>query len=276
MSSARNGLVVAVMMLGSWTKAADRPVIVPITLQGQFPVVTVKINGIDVPLIFDLGNASALALTQDAIDRTHATQTGKSSRSMDLKGNIVQVPKFNIGRLQIGDAVFTDFVADLDVHDPTYQASQVGQQGFLGTGLLKKYNLVIDYGQRTLTFVPPVSVSGQADICRGTPVPFSPAWHGEPAVEAETDFGRATVFLDTGSPTSAISKRLAMKRNPPAPGDTSTSARLVIAGTDFGPLQFAVEDMDPRIGFDGIIGYNFLIRHVVCVNFRDERLLIQK
>ena len=61
--------------------AADRPVVVPIKLLGSFPVVTVNIDGNDVPLVFDSGNPGSVALTQAVIDRVKAVPTGETSKA---------------------------------------------------------------------------------------------------------------------------------------------------------------------------------------------------
>jgi hypothetical protein len=115
MSSTCNGVVAAVMMLGSWvSSAANRVVTVPMELRGHFPVVTVNINGIDVPLTFGSGNAAAIALSQAALDRVKAVPSGQTSRTMDLKGNIFETRKFKTARLEIGGVVFTDVVANLE------------------------------------------------------------------------------------------------------------------------------------------------------------------
>ena len=270
-------LAMLVTTFGSWSSAAaDRPVVVPIRLLGNFPVVIVNIDGNDVPLVFDSGNSGSVALTQAAIDRVKALPTGETSKGMDPKGNTLDYPKFKIPRLQIGTAVFTDVIGELDVHDPSYQATQVGQQGFLGTSLLKGYRVVLDYPHRRMTLVPAGSTKDQSAGCKGTAVPFSPAWHGEPAAEADIDLGRLTVWWDTGTPTSILSKRFAEAALSHQAGDTVTSKRLALGGTDFGPLQFELEDLTLPPGFDGLIGYNFFAHHVVCMDFPGSRLLIQR
>ena len=256
--------------------AADRPVVVPIKLLGSFPVVTVNIDGNDVPLVFDSGNPGSVALTQAVIDRVKAVPTGETSKGMDAKGNVIEYPKFKIPRLQIGSATFTNVIAELNVHDPSYQATQVGQQGFLGTSLLKGYKLVLDYPHRTMTLVTLGSTNGQSAGCKGTAVPFSPAWHGEPAAEADIDLGRLTVWWDTGAPTSMPSKRFTEAARSKQSGDTVLSNRLTLGGIDFGPLQFGVEDLSLPPGFDGFIGHNFFAHHIVCMDFPGNRLLIQR
>jgi hypothetical protein len=261
---------------GSWSSsAADSPVVVPIKLLGNFPVVTVNIDGNDVPLVFDSGNSGSVALTQAVIDRVKALPIGETFRAMDAKGNVIEHPKFKIPRLQIGTVVFTDIIGELDVHDPSYQATQVGQQGFLGTSLLKGYKVVVDYPHRRIMLIPSGSTKDRSAGCKGTAVPFSPAWHGEPAVEADIDLGRLTLWWDTGTPTSILSKRFTETARSHQSGDTVTSKRLALGGADFGPLQFELDDLSLPPGFDGLVGYNFFAHHVVCMDFPGKRLLIQ-
>src|SRR3979409_1996126 len=114
-------LAMLVAAFDSGSSAADRPVVVPIKLVSNFPFVTVTIDGNDVPLVFDSGDSGSVALTQAVIDRVKAMPTGETSRGMDAKGNVIEHPKFKIHHVQIGTAVFTDVIAELDVHDPSYQ-----------------------------------------------------------------------------------------------------------------------------------------------------------
>jgi hypothetical protein len=268
---------VAVTMIGWYGSVTAGPaVVVPITLKSHFPILTANINGHDVPLIFDSGNAATIAISQAVVDRVHAMPSGQTSRTMDIKGNVFENPKFTIARLQIGSAVFTNIVVDLDVHDPSYAATQVGQQGMLGASLFKEYKIVLDYRHRRMTLVPPNSTKDESVACKGISVPFLPASDGDPTVMADTDIGRPTMFFDTGAPASILSKQFAETARPPTSGNTLTSKRFVLSGTDFGPLHFTLEELDSSLGFDGFIGYDFLARHVVCMDFPGRRLLIQE
>jgi len=272
---AKGLIILAASIFALDCAATDRPVVVPIRLLGSFAVVTVNVDGNDVPLVFDSGSSGSVSLTQAAIDRVQALPTGETSRGMDAKGNVIQYPKFKFHRIRIGTALFQEVIGELDVHDPSYQATQVGQQGFLGTALLKGYKVVLDYRHRRMTLISLGSTKDQSAGCKGTPVPFSPAWHGEPAAEAHIDLGRLTVWWDTGAPTSVLSKRFTEAAGSRQSGDTLMSKRLTLGGTDFGPLQFGVQDLTLPAGFDGMIGYNFFAHHVVCMDFPGNRLLIR-
>lgn len=246
---------------------------IPIELRESFPLLVATVDGMDVPLQFDLGDGSPLVLQQSVLDHIKAVPTGESSKFQDAKGNVIESPMFKVARLQIGTAVFTDVVARLDVHDPSYQAAQIGQKGFLGTALLKSYEVVLDYPHRTMTLVPRVSSESSSGTCKGTVVPFSPKWHGEPVTEADTDLGRVMLWWDTGAPTSVLGRTFAQEVRSQPSGDTITTKRFTLGGTDFGPWQFEMWDVTLP-GFDGFIGYNFFASHVVCIDFPGNRLVI--
>jgi len=257
--------------------AAD-PLALPIRIVGNFPLVHVQVGDEDVELEFDSGNSGSLALTQAVIDRLHATPTGETSRGMDAQGNVIVYPKYRIPRVQIGAAVFADVIVELDVHDPSYQAAQVGQQGFLGTALLKPYEVVLDYAHRTMRLVPPDAPSRTppAPACVGTSVPFSPAWHGEPVTEAATDIGTATLWWDTGTPGMVLSRRFVQTVRPHSLENSLTTKELLLGGTNFGPVQFQIWDLSLPPGFDGFMGYDFFARHVVCLDFPRSRVVLPR
>ena len=188
--------------------------VIPIRLSGNFALVEVRIGGRDMPLLLDTGDSRGILLAQPVIDRIKAKSVGQSSKVIDLKGNIVESPQFEIPRLQIGSIEFANVIADLDVHDPSYQPDHHGQQGFLGTALLKPYQVVIDYSRLTVTLIAPGSSRARAGDCRGVAVPFVEQWRGEPVTEAETELGRVVLWWDTGSPLSILTTRFAQQARP--------------------------------------------------------------
>jgi len=261
--------LVAAMIRGAW---ADAPVVVlPVKLRGNYPLVTVQILGQEVPLVFDSGNSGSVSLTQAVIDRVKAVPTGEISRGIDAQGNVIDYPKFKIPRLQLGSVVFNDVVAELDVHDPSYPPDQVGQQGFLGTSLLKGYEVVLDYPHARITLVPPGETSPAA-ACKGAEVPFLSPWHGEPVTEGDIDLGHLTLWWDTGTPTAVLSRRFIDTARVHPSGTDVASKHLILGGVDFGPFAFQVWDV--AFPFDGSIGYSFFSRHIVCMDFPNKKLVI--
>jgi hypothetical protein len=250
--------------------------VIPIRLSGNFALVEVRIGGKDIPLLFDTGDSRGILLAQPVIDRIKAKPVGQSSKVIDLKGNVVESPHFEIPRLQIGSVEFENVIADLDVHDPSYQPDQYGQQGFLGTALLKPYQVVIDYSRLTLTLIAPGSSRARSGACRGATVPFVEQWRGEPVTEAETELGRVVLWWDTGSPLSFLTTRFARQALPKITEGPMLSDRLGLGGSEFGPWPFEVVDFALPPGFEGFIGYDFYAQHVVCMDFPGRRVLVRR
>ncbi len=268
-------VAVLLLILSAERIAAAGSTTVPMQLLGNFPVISAQIEGNDVPLIFDLGDESALVLAQNVIDRVKTSPASEEHRARDAAGNVIQTAMFKVPRLQIGNIVFTDVTGRPDVHDPSYQATEVGQQGSLGTALLKTYKLVLDYPRRQMTLISPDSTKEQSAKCHGTAVPFLPDWNGSAFTKATTDFGELTAVWDTGTPASILRNAHAPKVNGSAVGQTVTTKSLVLGGTDFGPLTLEVYDYAEPAGTDMFIGYNFFANHVVCIDFPGKRFLIQ-
>ena len=248
---------------------------IPLRIRENYALVDVRVDGRSVPLLFDTGDARGILLAQPVLDRARAKRTGESSKVIDIKGNVVEAPRYEIPRLQIGSIELTNVIADLDLHDPSYTPDQHGQQGFLGTALLKPYQVVIDYSRSTLTLALPGSARAHAE-CRGTAVTFIESWHGEPVTEVETDLGSVTLWWDTGAPLSILSTRFAQRMRADLKEGPMTSQRLLAGGVAFGPWTFEVVDLSLPPGFEGFIGYDFYARHVVCMDFPGKRLLVRR
>ncbi|MGE0030902.1 MAG: hypothetical protein AB7T20_07270 [Steroidobacteraceae bacterium] len=256
----------------SFAAAPETADTIPIALRDNFPLLAAQVNGVAVRLKFDLGDGDQLALQQDVLDRIRAVPTGEVARFKGLYGEF-EAPLYKVSRLQIGTAVFTDVIARLDVRDPTYQPGAQGEDGFLGTGLLRSFAVVLDYAGQAMTLAPQNEPDDLPDVCTGTAVPFSPVWNGQPVTEANIDLGRILLWWDTGSPVSALRKSLIQDAGQEMKEDTVTSRRLVLGGKDFGPALLHVWDMNLP-GFDGFIGYDFFSKHVVCVDFPANRLIV--
>lgn len=256
--------------------SADESTTVPIQIRGNFPVVNVKIDGMDVPLTFDLGNTTALVLSQKILDRVKTLPIDEIDRSSDVQGNVIQSAKFKLSLLQIGSARFTDVIGRLDLHDRSYQATDVGQQGSFGTSLLESYEVVLDYPHRKMTLVSRDNTNDRTTMCKGTIVPFLPDWNGDPVTKAGTDFGDLTAVWDTGSPVSILRKRGSQNIGDRVLTDAVITKHFNLGGTDFGPLKLEVADYVEPAGTDMFVGYNFFAKHIVCIDFPRHRFLIQR
>lgn len=270
-------LIVPGLCLAQSAVAADAPdgTVIPLRIRENFPLVDVRIGDQKVTLLFDTGDSRGMLLDQSVIDRARAKPMGAASKVVDVKGNVIETPHYQIPHLQIGSIELENVVAELEVHDPSYTPDQYGQQGFLGTAFLKPYQVIIDYPRGRLSLFKPGSSRARAE-CRGTAVPFAGQWNGEPVTEVETDLGRIVLWWDTGTPLSILTTRIAKPTWPEVKEGPMTSRRLSVGGRDFGPWTFEVVNLTLPPGFEGFFGYDFYAKHVVCMDFPDKKLLVRK
>lgn len=233
------------------------------------PRIAVNVDGMEVQLQFDLGDSTQLVLQKSVLDSIQAVPTGESVKGQGVDG-FYEAPLYKVKRVQIGSMVFTDVITRLDAARKGYNPHPQ-ERGFLGTGLLKPYQLVIDYPQRAMTLVPP----GSPAACQGMSVPFVPQFGGEPATKIDTDLGPAILWWDTGAPVSVLRKTFGQQADIKASGDSLITRRLVIGEVDFGPWEFQRWDLDlPK--FDGFVGVEFFAKYVVCVDFPGKRLIVER
>ena len=253
-------------------RRTPEPIVIPIEMRDNFPILTARVNGLKIPLKFDLGDGDPLVLQQGTLDQLGAKATGETAKMRGVDG-VFEAPLYEVPQIQIGTVTFVDVVARADVRAGNYQPGEQGEQGFLGTGLLKEYVIALDYRGRKMTLIPPLNYRQVSEYCSGIAVPFLPEWDGAPVTEAVTDWGRAVVWWDTGAPVSALRETFKVDPDPKSKVATLTTKRFVLGGSDLGPLVFNFWAMElPK--FDGFIGYNFFERHIVCVDFPGKRLIV--
>jgi hypothetical protein len=237
----------------------------------------VKIDDVDVPLAFDSGDRTAVILSQRVLDRVKHLPMDEVSRSMDVKGNLIQSETFKLPLLLIGGARFTDVVGHSDVHDPSYPDNEtVDHEGRFGTSLLKSYKVVLDYAHHKMTLISTESAGSKATECRGAIVPFLPDWNGDPVTKATTEFGQLTAVWDTGAPVSILRKAGGQDIGGSVLTDAVTAKHFRLGGADFGPLRLVVANYAEPAGTDMFVGYNFFANHIVCIDFPGHRFLIRR
>lgn len=79
------------------------PIVVPLQIDNGFPVVTVKIDGKALPVMFDLGADFSLTLSESALRDLKTLPLDRTYEFSDVKGNILRTPMFKveIGRAHV-------------------------------------------------------------------------------------------------------------------------------------------------------------------------------
>jgi hypothetical protein len=222
------------------------PVHIPIVLQGnRAPILVAIVDGVAVRLRFDLGDATPLVLQKTLLESIRAAPTGKSARMFGMDGSF-EAPFFRVTHVAIGTAEFSNVIARQDQARKHYVPDR-DTSGWVGTGLLKAFQIIIDYPDRTMTLASGAS-AGHAGLCTGTVVPFTDGiyhkWRDEPVTRVTTDIGRLTLWWDTGMPASALPKETIKDEG----GRTSfTTTRLVLG--EYVERAFVTANQQERKGW---------------------------
>jgi hypothetical protein len=120
-----------------------------IAVDGVDPVAVTLITdtGVNAPLLVFPYSNPALGVPDDAV----ATKSGVLSEGLtgDVEGKIGRVAV-----LEIGPFVFTQVVAAFPTRTSMGHADVLGQNGFVGTGILKRFTVVFDYANAHLYLRP--------------------------------------------------------------------------------------------------------------------------
>ena len=250
-------------------------VTVPLQIRDHFPVITVRIDGRDLPLMYDLGGDFSLALTDKALALVETSPVEGTYTFSDVKGNIIEAPMFEVREIDVGGVLFHGVRGHADRSDPSYPRTDIGDMGILGQPFFESKRIVLDYARGRMTIIPGDSEAPESAGCRGTAVSFLPEWEGAPVTKAITDIGELTLIWDTGAPVSIIRGARAPRFGAKGASDVVTSERLILGGTDFGPLEWRLLDYQEPQGSDGFIGHSFFASHIVCIDFPAKRLLVR-
>jgi hypothetical protein len=86
---------------------------------------------------------------------------------------------------------------------------------------------------------------------------------------------------DTGSTYSALPAGVVTAYQLPVTPAVGTkppfynTKRLLLGESDVGPLELAVLPMELPSDFEGMLGYNFFAKHVVCLNYGRSELRVR-
>ena len=243
---------------------------VPIRLHNtEASVIVVRVQGRDLPLQFDLGDASSLVLHPEVLASLRHEPTGNRYEGFGQDGKI-DTPIFRLDLIEIGSLKIRDVAVRLDVHDEgfrKYKRTEVGVVGFIGLGVFQAGQIRVDYPRKRLTILLPGKTSRVRNLCRGKPIPFVVNKYGF-STGVSTDIGELQLGWDTGLSTILISRSTANAAQLATDVESTLTEKFVIDGRDFGPQRLEIWNnvpLPPEI--PGLIGHPFFAKHVVCFDY---------
>ncbi|HUG98256.1 MAG TPA: hypothetical protein VMQ83_03690 [Gammaproteobacteria bacterium] len=270
--------VAAVAAVATVTANAESITSVPIRLHGtEAPVVTIRVQGQELHLQLDLGDASSIVLHPEVLRSLHSEPTADTFSAFGMDGKI-ETPIVSLDLVEVGDVKMFGVAARADVHDDSfrdYKKSEIGAVGFVGMGLFKSGQLVVDYSRKRLQISQPQESGAPRNVCRGQPVPLVANSTWGLTTSVSTDVGELLFVWDTGSPAIVMSRSSATAVHVAADADNTVFKKFVLGRRNYGPQRIDIWDIPTPMGMAGLIGHPFFQKHVVCIDSPGLRLFIQ-
>jgi hypothetical protein len=254
--------------------ATQSPVMVPIELINNFPVLKVSVGDQPVAVMFDLGGSDEIVLTSDALRSLKVERLEETYVWLDAMGNRLESQRLRIPEIRIGSLAFRSVTGHEDAEAATYRKTP-GGAGYIGPALIRSFKLVVDYGRRSMTFIPNDIKNPKAHGCFGTEIRFDPEMNGEPITKIRSDLGEHRFVWDTGAPMMIVRKSLVSARGVVTDGNLFQSDEFKLGRKNFGPVQLYMFDFGEPAEVDGYIGYDFFATNVVCIDMSGRKFLVR-
>jgi predicted aspartyl protease len=260
---------------------AKDPIHLSLTFVRSNPVTTIAVGDRTVQAIVDTGGAveGALVLSREVIDGAGATSLGDTIVSTDSFGRESRRARFRVPVVQIGDQTFLDMTV---VQAPDAAGEGPPVPNGIGRQFLSQYFVIVDYASASITLWPPSANTTAGLNCGHTLIPMEHTREAALVVSRfDTQSGPIRLLWDTGATYSMLPETVAEKlkfpttvRGPNSP-KFYQAKMLSAAGHDFAPLEFVLLPLKLPGDFEGMVGWNFFDRHVVCLDYRRREVRIR-
>lgn len=237
------------------------------------PFTKVKIQGHHYNVKFYLGSKLPLSLNKTVLARLEKKDAGKV-KIKTLDGNEVELQAFHLKKIALGDLVFKDVLA--------VEMDGENDFGFIGRPLLVKYNLLFDFNEATVLMSNRFKNIERAGYGRVGWVQ-APIEVGRTGVvlQADTDIGATKFSLNPATPDSVLTSSRVGKTQWKDIGRGApcfTTSTFMIGGNEFGSRNlYSLPISNSEFSkIDGILGMDFLNKHIVYLDFDKQCAYIAK
>jgi hypothetical protein len=252
---------------GESARTSDGTVI-PISISDRLPYVEAEIGGKRISLRLDTGAFdSGIALLPDDMKRLNVESTGVA-KAADAMGNVFEMQSFVVPEVRIGSLILKNVPGNEMIYASDTTAAT--KSGHIGLASLRNNLLAVNLARRQIE----VRKSGDfPKICGSTDMKLVIGEIGV-ASRATSDVGPLMLGWDAAAQANIIDpSALKLSSGQYQHGDPR---QIVLA---FDPLPkevvpFRIVDIDIP-GLDGLIGHDYFMTHVVCLDIPAGKLRLQ-
>jgi hypothetical protein len=250
--------------------------------------IPVIIDSTPLNLFLDTGNPLAsIDLTTKTLEKIEVTYTGQTKKTRDYQGNVFEGREYILPRVKIGDLELTNIHA-------TEHKMQSSTDGTISFKFLQNYNVLIDFPNRNMRLYKLGYLPKYLRHQSWTPVNAFDLGGFTLSLKldgVEEDFifaldNAAIALDDEQKPYGMIKLKSSFgdylkkndliipKEDDPAIVGIFSTSDLKLHGIMIPDLDFMVVDYKyPKR--DGLLGYNFFIKHPMFIDFKNDMLYVK-
>lgn len=279
-------LLLVIQLLAMTCFAEANETTLPLTFSQDAPAITVEIQGKNIPLIFDTGDASdAITLSPEALQNLKVHFTGQQVCADSLSGKDC-MQSFIIPELKIGDFVLQNVQGQLMPHiwgnDKGLVMTQAWKDGVIGLPLLKNFGVLIDYPNDEIVLTKNFQMPNIIDKEDWVKIPFT--FDKNISTTAEINGSPLKIVWDTGAIPSSIRSDIPINANISECPDRYKivipqckrikTTNFTMSKQKLDNTWFIVRDM-PQLPFDALLGSNFFANNLVFIDFKNNTLSVK-
>ena len=253
------------------------------------PSTIISIQGKILPIIFDTGaSKSEITLSHHALKGLSVEFTGNQVCTTALDGEHCE-PEFIIPEVTLGDIVLKNVKGTLMEQlwggdDDGFISTEASENGVIGYDLLKKFNILLDYPNKQAVLFNKGEKPKNYDISNWIAIPFTDHLKTKVILNKKV----LTLSWDTGSVPSIIKTSIANEMiisqcDQNTPYGKEEDCKRIVTNSFYTlgdhaelPLTwFLVKDIPQQAPFDGLIGSNFYMEHLVYFDFAHHQILVK-
>jgi predicted aspartyl protease len=277
-----------------WT-ASGSTLTIPLRRVGNIFLIEAEADGVKGYLVFDTG-ASGVVLNKTYF-RDHVTMNNQTSGG--VTGAVNGVEKIGVDQITINGLKFKKIVADVANLGHIENKRGVKIIGLIGFSLIRDFEIVLDAGQSQMQLFKinkkgdRIDLSAPAFVAdykcnfddRNNILFLNPAVKGK-KMNFCFDTGAETNVIDRDAPKSVLGSVTITRRSTLNGAGTGTSDVLfgTMNGFQFGEktldnMETIITNLDALgesygTNLDGMLGYSFLSKGVICINFVKKEFAI--
>jgi hypothetical protein len=248
----------------------------------KIPSFDIEIEAQKYRVELDTGSEQYLSLLGTAVNQIKTKRFLGFQSFFDISNVSHQVSSFEIPKIKISN--FTAFPIELLEEDEAFmmkdgyigesspeeiRESLKGIDGRVGISLFENFCLLIDLPHSIMYIAKDLDALSEEGIFSRqnfTEVPL--AFSKWVVFLTDTEFGTKKLLLDTGAAFSTWHSEHTSQL------ETHTIQHLRLGNKDFGSYDFATFDLPKALNVDGILGIDFLEKHIVLIDLKNQRAFV--